>query len=62
MVGAEVVVILIPSVATFLGCQDGGGQHPMPDNMHQLFRMGDTATYPIVPTAHPMHLIGGGDR
>ena len=55
-VGVEVGVTPIPSVATFPGCQGGGGQHPMPVNMQQLSRIWDTVTHPMVPTIHPIHL------
>ena len=62
MAGAEawVGVTPIPSVATFPGYQDGGGQHPMPLTMQQLSRIGDIVTHPMVATIHPIHLTDGG--
>jgi len=61
-VGVEVGVTPIPSVAIFLGCQGGGGQHPMPLNMEQLSRMGDMVTHPMVPTTQPIHLTNGSSH
>ena len=55
-VEVEAEAIPIPSAAFTPGYQDGGGQHPMPASMRQLFLIWDMVTHIMVLTTHPMPL------